>query len=367
MLIQHCLSSIPIFYMSHRLIPVAVINSIEEIFSRFWWRGTSDLKKGLCLMSWSNICLPKCLGGLGFRNLHYLNEAIVMKQFWSLLNQEHNYQNNIWASIIFRKYLQKKCLWDVDVVSNASWHWKCILKIRNHFINNVVKSPGSGSSIHIWKDPWIANLPKFRLGSSCPLISFTTIDKLISKYPRPNWNIDFMLEIGFTTDIIKLIQLMPINITCINDNYLWLKNNKGLFAIKSAYGHILQHNRGIISDTCNAGFKWSLFWKKHPKFPKHKLLLWKILHNDVPVRHSESLTHLFLSCPYSSLCFYYCLRIMTANYQSMNAFIAHIFSLNNPLLLEQCAWILYNLWNDRNNIIFKERNFTLSSIFHFRE
>lgn len=128
-LIKHCLATIPIYFMSIRLLPCATINSLEQIIRSFWWKGGTDATRGLHLISWDKICKPKYRGGLGFKNLKSLNEAILMKSFWELLHTT-NQTHNSWHTIIHNIYLNSHSIWEVVPSSNNSWHWKCILKIR---------------------------------------------------------------------------------------------------------------------------------------------------------------------------------------------------------------------------------------------
>lgn len=76
-------------------------------------------------------------------------------------------------------YLQNNNIWEIQPTSTASWFWKCILKVRQYFINNVIKSPGPGTTIYIYKDPWIQGLSSFKLSQDLQPITFNTVDNFI--------------------------------------------------------------------------------------------------------------------------------------------------------------------------------------------
>ena len=77
-LIKAILLSLPIYYMSIFKMLEGVIKSIESIQSRFLW-GRFDLKRKIHLVAWSKLYQSKIYGGLGFRDIKLLNEALVLK------------------------------------------------------------------------------------------------------------------------------------------------------------------------------------------------------------------------------------------------------------------------------------------------
>ena len=73
------LFQIPLMNMSHVLLPKSLIDDLNGIIRHFWWKGNSfeNNNKPLCLSAWEKFCIPKGAGGLGFRDLCSLNEALI--------------------------------------------------------------------------------------------------------------------------------------------------------------------------------------------------------------------------------------------------------------------------------------------------
>ncbi|XP_074264051.1 uncharacterized protein LOC141586650 [Silene latifolia] len=80
-LIQSVLSTLHSYWARIFILLKAVISNIEGIGRSFLWHG-SDPKENPALISWDNVCKPMRQGGLGLKNLHQWNIAVVGKYVW---------------------------------------------------------------------------------------------------------------------------------------------------------------------------------------------------------------------------------------------------------------------------------------------
>lgn len=65
--------------------------------------------RNLSLMAWKNMCLPS-EGGLGFRSLQDINDALVSKLSWKMLTQK----DCLWVKLLNCKYLENCGFWEAE-------------------------------------------------------------------------------------------------------------------------------------------------------------------------------------------------------------------------------------------------------------
>lgn len=81
-LIKAVLQVIPTFVLSCFRLPMTLIQEVEQIIRKFWWG--SDKLRGISWISWSRLCNPRVVGGMGFHDLCSFNMALLTKQAWRI-------------------------------------------------------------------------------------------------------------------------------------------------------------------------------------------------------------------------------------------------------------------------------------------
>ena len=87
--------------MQYFKLPISTAAQIDCINREFFWKK-NNVNKGLPLVAWAKVCMPKDVGGLGLCWTNDINLAFQCKLAWKILS------NNIsmWASTMKAKYLR---------------------------------------------------------------------------------------------------------------------------------------------------------------------------------------------------------------------------------------------------------------------
>ena len=125
-MIQSHIESLPAHIMQCFQLPKSTTNLLDKISRDFFWKKTST-EKGLPLIAWDKVCLPKDKGGLGLCKTNAVNKAFQYKLAWKVMSNE----SSLWTQSIKAKYLKDKNLFDYKRKSTNSPVWKSILNCRD--------------------------------------------------------------------------------------------------------------------------------------------------------------------------------------------------------------------------------------------
>ncbi|XP_062075287.1 uncharacterized protein LOC133779329 [Humulus lupulus] len=113
------------FWMSIFILPYKVTAAIDKCCRDFPW-GSSGNRSKLHLPSWEKVCLPKKLGGIGFREGKKWNMALMAKYIWASSSK----QDCLWVRWINSIYLKDQNIWSIPIKQDMSWYFKKLLKLR---------------------------------------------------------------------------------------------------------------------------------------------------------------------------------------------------------------------------------------------
>ena len=77
-LLKAIIQALPVYAMAVFKIPKLRCKQMTDAMAAFWW-GDTDIQKRMHRKAWWKMCVPKKMGGMGFRDLHAFNLAMLAK------------------------------------------------------------------------------------------------------------------------------------------------------------------------------------------------------------------------------------------------------------------------------------------------
>jgi hypothetical protein len=94
------------------------------------------------------LVVPKGKVGMGFRDLHAFNLALLGKQGWRLMTSP----NSLCAQVLKGRYFLDRDFMEATSPWAASRTWRAILAGRRALEMGLVKRIGTGDTVSIWED-----------------------------------------------------------------------------------------------------------------------------------------------------------------------------------------------------------------------
>jgi hypothetical protein len=289
-MIKSVLQAIPSYVMGVYLIPDSTIKEIERMMNSFWWGGGGD-SKGIKWLAWDRLASPKSHGGLGFRDLHSFNLAMIAKQGWNIMTKPQT----LVAKLYKARYFPNSSLFDSYLGHNPSYAWRGIWKARQILMNGCRWSIGDGTCIKVMKEPWLRD----KEGAWIPSPQLQgAYDISVNDLMLPNvneWD-KAKIESLFPLHIVNKIIDIPLFGTNEQDKLIWDDDVHGQYSVKSGY-NLLLHYSGNMADAVHQE-EWKKLWKIHAP-PKAKHLLWRICKGCLPTRNrlQERCVPCPINCP----------------------------------------------------------------------
>jgi exonuclease III len=121
-LVKAVMTSMHLYWTSTFKLPVTVIKDLNSMFLHFIWQDKVPM------IGWEKCCMPKQEGGLGFRDIHLVNQVALLKCAWKLFQNT----DSLWVQWIVAKYLQGNVanFWNVRLHQTPSSVWRSIFSVR---------------------------------------------------------------------------------------------------------------------------------------------------------------------------------------------------------------------------------------------
>ncbi|XP_050222740.1 uncharacterized mitochondrial protein AtMg00310-like [Mercurialis annua] len=152
-LLKSVAQAMPNHIMSVFLIHVDLCAELQRMKNSYWWGRDTSSRKGISWTNWNNLCTSKSFGGMGFKNLHEFNIAMLARQSWRLLNN----QESLCFKVLSAKYFPSGNFLDASIGNNPSYTWRSIFATKDMMRSGVRRGIGSGLKTRVWSDPWLVD------------------------------------------------------------------------------------------------------------------------------------------------------------------------------------------------------------------
>jgi hypothetical protein len=274
-MIKSVLQAIPSYIMSVYLLPDSTIKDIERMMNSYWWGGGAN-NKGIRWLAWDRLSYPKNQGGMGFRDLHNFNLAMIAKQGWNIMTKPHTLVARLYKS----RYFPNSSFFESKLGHNPSYAWRGIWKARQILMHGCRWSIGKGNTIKVMGEPWLRD----KEGAWLPSPQVQGVHNLtLNDLMVPNMKLwdKMKIESLFPLNLVTSILETPLFDVIEDDKLVWIDSPQGDYNVRSGY-KLLCNISGHVNDV-DTQEDWSSIWKINtPSKAKH--LLWRICRGCMPTR-----------------------------------------------------------------------------------
>lgn len=141
--IKSVVQALPTFVMGVFKLSQGFCEKYEKLIRYFWWGDEGHRK--VHWMSWDRMTKPKRARGIGFRDMHLFNQALLARQGWRLIQNP----DSLCARVLKSKYYPNGDLLDTVFASDASPAWRGIEFGLQVLKKGLIWRVGNGKRIQI--------------------------------------------------------------------------------------------------------------------------------------------------------------------------------------------------------------------------
>ncbi|XP_057770893.1 uncharacterized protein LOC130990685 [Salvia miltiorrhiza] len=164
-LIKGIAQAIPSYCMAIFSLSVGLTNDLERMLNSFWLGNKGSDGKSINWLKWERLCVDKKLSDLGFRSLQLLNVAMLGKMGWRLIDEP----TALVCQVLRAKYFRNGDFLSAKIGRSPSFTWRSICSGQDLIRQGTRWRIGDGSSIWVFKDPWLRSREPFKVSAQlCP-------------------------------------------------------------------------------------------------------------------------------------------------------------------------------------------------------
>uniref|UniRef100_A0A803Q7D4 Reverse transcriptase zinc-binding domain-containing protein n=1 Tax=Cannabis sativa TaxID=3483 RepID=A0A803Q7D4_CANSA len=272
-LLKAVVQSIPTYAMSCFSFPKKFCRQLESKMANFWW-GSSANKSKIHWKKWSLLCQPKAEGGIGFCSFLHINQALLAKQAWRILEDPHS----LLARVLKARYFKNGEFLTASKGTLPSLTWQSICDGRDLLVKGLRWKIGFGNLVKCVSDPWLPGNTTFLPYTYCGDLEFT-VEHYISSDRQ--WDFSLLQQHFGQIDIDRILSL-SLSPYQREDKLIWHHSENGSYTVKSGY-HLAENlekmNDSSTSNTIRSW--WNRLWALNlPK--KVKIFSWRVINDALP-------------------------------------------------------------------------------------
>nr|XP_045084679.1 uncharacterized protein LOC123494096 [Aegilops tauschii subsp. strangulata] len=282
--VKSVVQGLPTYTMNVFMLSKGFCEKYERMIRDFWW-GEEDGHRKVHWMSWDRMTKPKRDGGIGFRDMHLFNQALLAKQGWRLIQNP----NSLCARVLKSKYYPNGNVLDTVYASDVSPVWRGIEFGLQLLKKGIIWRVGDGKSIQIQRDQWLPRREGLMTAAFIRRSRLRWVNQLMIP-DRNEWNVDLIRQIFYPFDADEICKL-PIPSSNVSDQLAWHYERNGAFTVKSAYklaAKLAQQEASPSSSTRDADDRsiWDLIWKA--KVPgKVRIFGWRVATKTLATKENK--------------------------------------------------------------------------------
>ncbi|XP_028089315.1 uncharacterized protein LOC114289749 [Camellia sinensis] len=323
-LVKSVMDSLPGYYISIFKLPKGIAKEIDKLKAAFLW-GSSEFRRKIHMVKWTDVTLSKDKGGLGIRKAKESNDCLLLKWWWRYGVEDES----LWKRVIVSKYGADGGRWlpIQNGEGKESVVWSDILSVAalnpelfQFFASKLQIVVGNGSRILFWHDRWCMNL---KLKEEFPRLFRLSMEKeeklsyFMQRRDRDgHWSLQFRRPLfSWEEEEVGKLQELTKDVPRLNENLCdgvkWTASASGVFTVASVRSW-LQKNSGTSLQVPK------MLWNNLAP-PKAQFLCWLAWRGRVKaavvlqrlgvlggnanvacpfcLAAEESVDHLFVQCP----------------------------------------------------------------------
>lgn len=337
------------------------------MLNSFWWSSGTDNNKGIKWLSWENMSRPLCKGGLGFRNLHGFNIALLGKHCWKFIQQPQALVSRVFKA----RYFDNTHLLKAQKGTGSSFIWLGIHEAKEALLKGFRWVLGDGEDIVAVKDHWLRKKSDFKVVNSHRYEGRNEKVAQLMLSGLKQWDYN-LIRASFHEEDANAILAINVPQGDIRDRVAWTQSVNGRYDVKTGYKMWFDQN-GSTSVVPQIS-SWSKIWKVEVPH-KIRIFLWRFCRNNIPVksklRHKgvpitimcpmcnrdvEHLLHVFFDCQFATQCWshvglFYDMSMVTF----APDWLLQRINEGTELEVSKIAIVLWGIWSWRNKKVWEDK------------